>query len=287
MTGEEAASAEARSQYEPAVDGLRAVAVMAVLLFHYEVGGFTGGFVGVDVFFVISGYVISKGIRERVTNGRFSVLDFYVRRVRRIFPAMLVTVALAMVAGVRKLHRLHELADPTDHFEVDIALRRARRLKPQRPGQALGISAAIRDQLLAACEDSLIGLRDRVMVSVGFDTLCRRSELVALAAEDLSPNHFGSLSILVRRSKNDPYGTGRIAHLAKPTVAVVEEWLEATGIERGRLLRPVYHGHPIPASWSRSASPASSRPSPLALASTPRTLPRSLATPSASAPPNS
>src|SRR5690606_10483855 len=150
------------------------------------------------------------------------------------------------LAGIRKLHRLHELADPTDHFEVDIALRRARRLKPQRPGQALGITAAIRDQLLAVCDDSLIGLRDRVMVSVGFDTLCRRSELVALAAEDLAPNHFGSLSILVRRAKNDPYGTGRIAHLSKPTVAVVEQWLDATGIERGPLLRPVYHGHPIP-----------------------------------------
>jgi integrase/recombinase XerD len=135
------------------------------------------------------------------------------------------------LAGIRKLHRLHELADPTDHFEVDIALRRARRLKPQRPGQALGITAAIRDQLLAVCEDSLIGLRDRVLVSVGFDTLCRRSELVALVAEELAPNHFDSISILVRRAKNDPYGTGRI---------------EATGIERGPLLRPVYHGHPIP-----------------------------------------
>jgi integrase/recombinase XerD len=151
------------------------------------------------------------------------------------------------LAGIRKLHRLHELADPTDHFEVDLALRRACRLKPQRPAQALGITAEIRDRLLAACSDDLIGLRDRVLVSVGFDTLCRRSELVALAAEDLEPNHFGSLSILVRRAKNDPYGTGRIAHLSAPTAAEVQCWLAAADdITRGPLIRPVYHGQPIP-----------------------------------------
>ncbi|MEO9229487.1 MAG: tyrosine-type recombinase/integrase [Devosia sp.] len=149
------------------------------------------------------------------------------------------------LAGIRKIHRVHELADPTDHFEVDIALRRAKRLKPQRPAQALGITAAIRDRLLAVCGEDLIGLRDRVLVSVGFDTLCRRGELTALSVEDLEPNHFGSLAILVRRAKNDQYGTGRIAHLAKPTVLEVEHWLQATGIDRGPLVRPVYRGHAI------------------------------------------
>jgi len=99
---------------------------------------------------------------------------------------------------------------------------------------------------LAVCGDDLIGLRDRVLISVGFDTLCRRGELAALSAEDLEPNHFGSLAILVRRAKNDPDGTGRIAHLAKPTVAEVERWLGASGITRGPLIRPVYRGHAIP-----------------------------------------
>lgn len=150
------------------------------------------------------------------------------------------------LAGIRKIHWLFELPDPTDHVEVDLAFRRARRKKPQRPNQALGITAAVRDKLLAATSDDLIGLRDRVLVCIGFDTLCRRSELVALAADDLAPNAFGNLSILVKRAKNDPFGTGRIAHLTARTVTLVHEWTNRAEIDRGPLLRPVYQGHAIP-----------------------------------------
>lgn len=64
------------------------------------------------------------------------------------------------LAGIRKIHWLFELPDPTDHLEVDLAIRRARRKKPQRPNQALGITAAVRDKLLAATSEDLIGLRD-------------------------------------------------------------------------------------------------------------------------------
>jgi len=123
---------------------------------------------------------------------------------------------------------------------------RRARLKPQRPAQALGITAAIRDRLLTACSTDLAGLRDQVLVAVGFDTLCRRGELVALVAEDLAPNHHGPLSILVWRAKNDPYGTGRIAHLSEPPVRIVQSWLRAAEISGGPLLRPVYCGHPVP-----------------------------------------
>ena len=150
------------------------------------------------------------------------------------------------LAGIRKIHRLYELPDPTDHFEVDLVLRRARRAKPQRPDQALGITAAIRDRLLAVCGDDLAGLRNRVMISVGFDTLCRRGELVALCAEDLEPNAFGNRSILVRRAKNDPHGVGRIAHLTARAVENVERWTAAADIDRGPLLCPVYQGHAVP-----------------------------------------
>jgi len=149
------------------------------------------------------------------------------------------------LAGIRKVHRLLDHRDPTDHVEVDLALRRARRLKPQRPKQALGITANLRDQLMGACGSDLTGLRDRALIAVGFDTLCRRGEIVALRAEDLEPNHFGALSILVRRAKNDPEGTGRIAHLSVATVTVVGEWLSAAGITSGPLFRPIYCNIPI------------------------------------------
>lgn len=81
------------------VEGMRALAILSVLLFHFDVAFFSGGFLGVDIFFVISGYVISKGIEAKVLAGEFSYLDFYGRRVRRILPAMMVTIALVLVVG--------------------------------------------------------------------------------------------------------------------------------------------------------------------------------------------
>lgn len=88
------------TKYRADIDGLRAVAVLAVLLFHAGLSWFSGGFVGVDVFFVISGYVIAKRILEDVQNNRFSIIDFYVRRSRRIFPALFAMVLLTWITAL-------------------------------------------------------------------------------------------------------------------------------------------------------------------------------------------
>ena len=76
-------------RYRPDIDGLRAVAVLAVVMFHAFPGFLPGGFVGVDVFFVISGYLITGIVVDDLRAERFSVLTFYRRRIRRIFPALL------------------------------------------------------------------------------------------------------------------------------------------------------------------------------------------------------
>ena len=81
------------------VEGLRALAVLAVLLFHFDFILFQGGFLGVDIFFVISGYVISKGIYAREATGRFQFSDFYNRRFRRILPAQIAIIAFVLMAG--------------------------------------------------------------------------------------------------------------------------------------------------------------------------------------------
>jgi len=86
-------------RYRPDVDGLRAVAILPVVLFHYRAPGFSGGFVGVDVFFVISGYLITSLVLSELNEGRFSILDFYERRIRRIFPALFLVIATAAAAG--------------------------------------------------------------------------------------------------------------------------------------------------------------------------------------------
>ena len=85
-----------RLPYRPEIDGLRALAVVPVILFHAGIPGFAGGYVGVDVFFVISGYLITSVILADLAAERFTFLDFYERRARRILPALLV-VMLATV----------------------------------------------------------------------------------------------------------------------------------------------------------------------------------------------
>jgi peptidoglycan/LPS O-acetylase OafA/YrhL len=98
--------------YRPEVDGLRALAVLPVLLFHGGVPGFGGGFVGVDVFFVISGYLITSIILADRQRGRFSLTGFYERRARRILPALFVVVAVSIPLAWRWSlpHELREFA---------------------------------------------------------------------------------------------------------------------------------------------------------------------------------
>jgi peptidoglycan/LPS O-acetylase OafA/YrhL len=86
-------------KYRPDVDGLRAVAVLLVLLFHAELG-FSGGFIGVDVFFVISGFLITGLILKDQAAGRFSLERFWVRRIRRIIPAATTMVLAVLAAGL-------------------------------------------------------------------------------------------------------------------------------------------------------------------------------------------
>jgi peptidoglycan/LPS O-acetylase OafA/YrhL len=78
----------APATYRPEIDGLRAVAVLPVILYHAGVPAFSGGFVGVDVFFVISGYLITGLLLADLDRGRFSIAEFYIRRARRILPAL-------------------------------------------------------------------------------------------------------------------------------------------------------------------------------------------------------
>lgn len=85
-------------KYRAYIDGLRAIAVLAVLLFHADLG-VTGGYVGVDVFFVISGFLITGLILKDLDTDRFSIVRFWERRIRRIMPALAVVVLVTLVAG--------------------------------------------------------------------------------------------------------------------------------------------------------------------------------------------
>lgn len=86
-------------KYRSEIDGLRAVAVLPVILFHAGVGLFSGGFVGVDIFFVISGYLITLILLDEIERGEFSIARFYERRARRILPALFLVMACCIPAA--------------------------------------------------------------------------------------------------------------------------------------------------------------------------------------------
>jgi peptidoglycan/LPS O-acetylase OafA/YrhL len=86
-------------QYRPDVDGLRAIAVLLVMNYHAFPEAIPGGFIGVDIFFVISGFLITGIIARELDFKRFSLVAFYVRRIRRIFPALIVVLCAALVLG--------------------------------------------------------------------------------------------------------------------------------------------------------------------------------------------
>ncbi|NTJ62184.1 acyltransferase [Agrobacterium rhizogenes] len=85
--------------YRRDIDGLRALAIIPVVLYHAGIPGFGGGFVGVDVFFVISGFLMASLISSEIAKGEFSLVRFYERRIRRIFPALFAVLATSSVAA--------------------------------------------------------------------------------------------------------------------------------------------------------------------------------------------
>jgi peptidoglycan/LPS O-acetylase OafA/YrhL len=110
-------------RFRSEIAGLRAIAVVSVVLFHLKVAGFDGGFVGVDVFFVISGYLISRNILRDINRGRFTFGQFYLRRARRIYPALIFTVVATYLAGALWCapDMFHDLAKESTHALLSIA----------------------------------------------------------------------------------------------------------------------------------------------------------------------
>ncbi len=86
-------------KYRPEIDGLRAIAVLAVIMFHAEMPLLAGGFVGVDIFYVISGYLITKIIIGQLTTHSFDFKQFYARRIKRLFPAAFFLVLVTLLIG--------------------------------------------------------------------------------------------------------------------------------------------------------------------------------------------
>ncbi len=98
---------------------------------------------------------------------------------------------------------------------------------------------------LDAQPNTLIGLRNRAMIAIGYELLTRRSELVALRLDDLEFRDDNTIKVIIRRSKADPFGHGRLAFTSSATARLVRDWLEKRAVETEMLFCPVYHGKAI------------------------------------------
>ena len=142
--------------------------------------------------------------------------------------------------AIRKIHRLLRLPDPTYDEEINLSLRRVRRTKLARPKQAKGLTQNYLERFIVGEPDSPWGLRNKAMMSLGYELLSRRSELVALRTKDIEFRPNGTLRVLIRRSKSDPFGEGRLAFTSERTADLVKDWLEWRGTYIEFLFCPIY-----------------------------------------------
>jgi integrase/recombinase XerD len=141
-------------------------------------------------------------------------------------------------------HRMRDLPVPVDTNVVRLAVRRATRQRVSRPRQVRGLTNAIRARVAASCLGTVAGLRDAALISVGYDTLCRSSELSAMGVEHIRFDTEGTATLVIPRTKSDPGGAGRVAHLSPETTALVVRWLEASKLRGGPLFRSFHLGRP-------------------------------------------
>ena len=147
--------------------------------------------------------------------------------------------------AIRKVHRLLRIPGPTYYEDINLAMRKVRRTRAIRPRQAKGLTRNYLKSFLESEPDTPWGLRNRAMLALGYELLTRRSELIALCNQDVSPRSDGTLRVLIRRSKADPFGNGRIAFTSKQTADLRSDWLAYRGPDIEWLFCPIYQGKVI------------------------------------------
>lgn len=165
-------------------------------------------------------------------------------------PSKSIATLKRRVSAIQFAHRMTDLPSPINHSEVRLAVRRAARAKRRRPEQALGLTADLLRKIVLACPATLAGLRDAALLTVGYDTLCRSSELVAMRVEHLGDD---MATLHVPRSKSDPYGDGRTAYLSPTTAALLQTWLLAAGLQTGPLFRGLHTTRVSPSALDTSS----------------------------------
>lgn len=146
------------------------------------------------------------------------------------------------VASISSIHKLNMLIDPTQHPDVKIELRRMHRTLGRSCQQAFGITTPILEKMLGATNNNLRGIRDRALLLIAYDSMCRRSELVSLKVKDINFNKtegIGKMKIRLRKSKTDQELQGRWIVLSKNSADAITLWVNEARLVDGFLFRGI------------------------------------------------
>jgi integrase len=144
------------------------------------------------------------------------------------------------VSTIGRAHRASGMADPTTSEDVKLALKEMGRNSIARQKQARGLVWAEIEVFLSIEPRGLRDIRDRALVAVAYDSMCRREELVSLKVEDLAEAADGSGTLLIGRSKTDKTGEGATAYLSPLTMRLVSTWLKESGLKAGPMFVRVW-----------------------------------------------
>jgi site-specific recombinase XerD len=165
------------------------------------------------------------------------IVASYIKKLSGHIKSSSIKIAVASIAA---LHNLNSLDDPAQTPNVKIEMRRMYRKLGRYAKQAYGINKDLLDKMVAATDDSLRGIRDRAILLVAYDSLCRRSELVSLELEDLVlRSNDGSIKLKLRKSKTDPHGVGKNLYLSNEGQRALKEWIYKSKISSGKIFRAI------------------------------------------------
>lgn len=149
------------------------------------------------------------------------------------------------IASISSLHTLNGVADPTKSIDVKLAMRRMHRKLGRHSRQAYGITRTTLKQLIAATSQDLRGARDRALLLVAYDALCRRSELLLLRVEDfrrIGANRTKSGALFLQTSKTDQERQGRWLRVSPRAASALERWIKQSRLNEGALFRGITRG---------------------------------------------
>jgi site-specific recombinase XerD len=152
------------------------------------------------------------------------------------------------VASISSIHKLNLLNDPTQHPDVKIEMRRMHRMLGRSSKQAYGITAPLLERMLITTRNDLRGVRDRALLLLAYDSMCRRSELVSLKVEDIElseTNDYTEMKIRLRKSKTDQELQGRWIQPSERSAKAITEWIIQAKLDGGYLLRGINNANDI------------------------------------------